>query len=60
MYDTQIRTQLARERAAELNRAWPVTASEHRIRRALAFGLIRAGKWLAPEPAPRAELSPRA
>ena len=61
MYDQHIRTQLARERAADLRRYWPVDEREHRFRMALATGLIRAGKRLAPEPThPRPELSPRA
>jgi hypothetical protein len=61
VYDQHIRTQLAKERAAELKRYWPLGEPEHRVRRALATGLIRAGKRLAPEPThPRPELSPRA
>jgi hypothetical protein len=61
VYDQHIRTQLARERAADLRHDWPITATAHPFRHALAVGLIRAGKRLAPDSArPRAELSPRA
>jgi hypothetical protein len=61
VYDQHIRTLLAKERAADLRRYWPVNEREHRFRRALATGLIRAGKRLAPEAThPRPELSPRA
>jgi hypothetical protein len=60
VYDTHIRTQLAKERAEDLKRYWPIDEREHRVRRALAAGLIRAGKKLAPESTPRPELSPRA
>jgi hypothetical protein len=60
VYDQHIRTQLAKERAAELKRYWPVDERDHRFRRALATGLIRAGTKLAPEQHPRPELSPRA
>jgi hypothetical protein len=58
VYDEHIRTQLARERAEDLKRCWPIDDRQHRFRQALATGLIRAGKRLAIEPRP--ELSPRA
>jgi hypothetical protein len=60
VYDQHIRTQLAREQAENLRRYWPAVEPQHRFRKALATGLIRAGKRLAPKSTPRPGLSPRA
>ena len=60
MYDQQIRTQLAREQAESLRRYWPAVQPQHRVREALAIGLIRAGKKLEPKSTPRPGLSSRA
>jgi hypothetical protein len=60
VYDQHIRTQLAIEQAESLRRYWPSGEPQHRVREALAVGLIRAGKKLEPKSAPRPELSPRA
>jgi hypothetical protein len=51
VFDHEIRIEMARERAEQLQRAWYPTANPARY----AFGswLIRLGRRLAPEPARR-------
>jgi hypothetical protein len=58
MYEQEIRTEYARNRLAQLHRDRPErTVSRRRVRRSVGLLFIRVGWRLAPEPAPRRQLS---
>ena len=54
MFEHEIRTEAARERAAHLSSDWSPIAPRHRVRLTLGRWLIGAGRRLAPEQAPSA------
>jgi hypothetical protein len=56
VYDQQLRTELARDRAANLKADWPVRAPST-ARQTLGRRLIAAGSRLAPESRPGSALA---
>jgi hypothetical protein len=56
MFEHEIRTEAARERAAHLSSDWSPIAPRHRVRLTLGRWLIGAGRRLTAEPGPRLSL----
>lgn len=56
MFEHEIRTEAARERAAHLSSDWSPVPPRHRVRLTLGRWLMGAGRRLATEPNPRLSL----